>query len=109
MIAIRYTVHTDIHPPPLFICMLVTLFSRFLIMSPSYFFPVSLLKILLRFFVSVVEYCGVESRTVPLLVVMVSYSLASLLLPGVAYLLPSWHYLGAMATAAVIPVLCCYR
>jgi hypothetical protein len=59
--------------------------------------------------VSVVEYCGVTRRTVPLLMVMISYSLASLLLPWVVWQLPSWHYLAAAATAAVLPVLCCYR
>jgi hypothetical protein len=42
-------------------------------------------------------------------VVMVSYSLASLVLPWIAWQLPSWHYLAAMASAAVLPVLCCCR
>jgi len=57
----------------------------------------------------VIEYCGVESRTVPLLMVMVSYSTASMTVPWVAMALPSWRYLAALAPTAVLPVLLCWK
>ena len=58
---------------------------------------------------SVVEYCGVSSRTVPLLMVMMSYSLASLALPWMAMLMPSWRLLALTASLAVLPVLFCWK
>jgi len=53
----------------------------------------------------VVEYCGVSSRTVPLLMVMMSYTLASLTLPWVAMLMPSWRLLSLTAALAILPIL----
>jgi hypothetical protein len=56
-----------------------------------------------------VEYCGVSSRTVPLLMVMMSYTLASLTVPWVAMLLPSWRLLAIIAATAILPVLLAWR
>jgi hypothetical protein len=57
----------------------------------------------------VVEYCGVASRTVPLMMMIVSYTLASLVTPLVAMMLPTWRYLAIIAPASVLPVLFCWR
>jgi len=57
----------------------------------------------------VIEYCGVESRTVPLMMMMISYSVASMTVPWVAMVLPSWRYLAVMAPAAVLPVLLAWK
>ena len=54
---------------------------------------------------AVVEYCGVASRTVPLLMVMMSYTLASLTLPWVAMVMPSWRLLSLTAALAILPIL----
>ena len=62
--------------------------------NPPYVFPCA-----------VVEYCGVSSRTVPLLMVMMSYTLASLTLPWVAMLMPSWRFLSLTAALAILPIL----
>merc|ERR1712032_1303914 len=67
------------------------------------------LRAILTVFCAVVEYCGVSSRTVPLLMVMMSYSLASLTLPWVAMLMPSWRLLALTASLAVLPVLFCWK
>jgi len=57
----------------------------------------------------VIEYCGVKTRIVPLLMMMVSYSLASMTIPWIAMALPSWQYLAVLAPAAVLPVLFCWK
>ena len=57
----------------------------------------------------VVEYCGVASRTVPLMMMIVSYTLASLVTPLVAMMLPTWRVLAIIAPASVLPVLLCWR
>jgi len=57
----------------------------------------------------VVEYCGVSSRTVPLLMVMMSYTLASLTVPWVAMVLPTWRLLSVIAAVAILPVVLCWR
>ena len=67
------------------------------------------LRAILTVSCAVVEYCGVSSRTVPLLMVMMSYSLASLTLPWVAMLMPSWRLLALTASLAVLPVLFCWK
>jgi len=56
-----------------------------------------------------VEYCGVSSRTVPLLMVMISYATASLTVPWVAMMLPSWRYLATLSSVAILPVLLCWK
>ena len=58
---------------------------------------------------AVVEYCGVSSRTVPLLMVMMSYTLASLTVPWVAMVLPTWRLLSVIAAAAILPVVLCWK
>jgi len=75
--------------------------------SPCLFFL--FLRAILTVSYVVVEYCGVSSRTVPLLMVMMSYSLASLTLPWVAMLMPSWRLLALTASLAVLPVLFCWK
>ena len=60
-------------------------------------------------FCAVVEYCGVSSRTVPLLMVMMSYTLASLTVPWVAMVLPTWRLLSVIAAVAILPVVLCWR
>ena len=67
------------------------------------------LRAFLTVFCAVVEYCGVSRRTVPLLMMMVSYSLASLSIPWVAMLLPSWRLLALIGSLAVLPVLFCWK
>ena len=47
-----------------------------------------------------VEYCGVRTRTYPLLAVMVSYTSASLAIPLLAKILPAWR---SMKMIAVFP------
>ena len=46
-----------------------------------------------------------SSRTVPLLMVMMSYTLASLTVPWLAMALPTWRLLSIIAAAAILPVL----
>ena len=58
---------------------------------------------------AVVEYCGIASRTLPLMTMIVSYTLASLLLPILTALLPSWNLLAFIAASSVLPVLLCWR
>ena len=57
----------------------------------------------------VVEYCGVSYRTVPLMMVMVSYTVASLTVPWLAMALSSWRVLALTSCLAILPVLACYR
>jgi len=57
----------------------------------------------------VVEYCGVASRTVPLLMVMVSYTTASVTVPWLAMALPSWRLLAMVAASLVLPVVACWK
>ena len=71
--------------------------------SPCLFFL--FLRAILTVSYVVVEYCGVSSRTVPLLMVMMSYTLASLTLPWVAMLMPSWRLLSLTAALAILPIL----
>ena len=61
------------------------------------------------YFCAVVEYCGISSRTVPLMMMIVSYTLASLVLPLVTAFLPSWNFLALIAASSVLPVLLCWR
>ena len=51
-------------------------------------------------FSSAVEYCGVKTRTYPLLAVMASYTSASLAIPLLAKILPAWR---SMKMIAVFP------
>ena len=57
----------------------------------------------------VVEYCGVSQRTVPLLMVMISYTVASLTVPWLAMALSSWRDLAIISCTAVLPIIFCYR
>ena len=59
--------------------------------------------------VLVVEYCGISSRTVPLMMVMASYTFASLTVPWLAMALSSWRYLAMISCSAILPVLACYK
>jgi len=51
----------------------------------------------------------VKTRIVPLLMMMVSYSLASMTIPWIAMALPSWQYLAVLAPTAVLPVIFCWK
>ena len=76
--------------------------------AATFFHPVCFflfLRAILTVSCAVVEYCGVSSRTVPLLMVMMSYTLASLTLPWVAMLMPSWRLLSLTAALAILPIL----
>ncbi len=55
------------------------------------------------------EYCGVEYRTIPLLVMMSSYTAASLSIPFLTVVLPAWHYLLILATVPNVFVLLLYK
>jgi hypothetical protein len=57
----------------------------------------------------VVEYCGVSSRTFPLMMMMVSYSAASLIMPLIASAIPHWIYLAVASTFLPLPVLAAFR
>ncbi|XP_045120504.1 organic cation transporter protein-like [Portunus trituberculatus] len=48
-------------------------------------------------FVLVVEYCGLKARVVPLFTIMVTYTLASIAAPAIAYLVWDWTYLTLIA------------
>jgi len=60
-------------------------------------------------FLIVVEYCGISSRTVPLMMVMMSYTFASLTVPWVAMALPSWKFLAVIASTLILPVIACWK
>jgi len=60
-------------------------------------------------FLIVVEYCGVASRTVPLMMVMVSYTMASVTVPWLAMALPSWRFLALIGAALIVPVIACWK
>nr|XP_045619958.1 solute carrier family 22 member 3-like isoform X1 [Procambarus clarkii]XP_045619962.1 solute carrier family 22 member 3-like isoform X2 [Procambarus clarkii]XP_045619971.1 solute carrier family 22 member 3-like isoform X2 [Procambarus clarkii]XP_045619979.1 solute carrier family 22 member 3-like isoform X2 [Procambarus clarkii] len=53
-------------------------------------------------FVLVVEYCGVESRVVPLLTLMMSYTLASILIPALAFVV--WDGFTLALITALLPL-----
>lgn len=57
----------------------------------------------------VVEYCGVTSRTYPLLMVMVSYSVASMTVPWLAFALSDWRHLAAIGAALILPIIAGYK
>lgn len=60
-------------------------------------------------FLIVVEYCGVSSRTIPLMMVMVSYTMASVTVPWIAMALPSWRLLALVGSALILPVVACWK
>lgn len=51
---------------------------------------------------TVVEYCGVESRVVPLLTLMMSYTLASILIPALAFVV--WDGFTLALITALLPL-----
>ena len=59
-----------------------------------------ILNINFEYDISAVEYCGVKTRTYPLLAVMASYTTASLAIPLLAKILPAWR---SMKMIAVFP------
>ena len=48
-----------------------------------------------------IEYCGIKTRTYPLLIVMVSNTLASVAVPALAIFLPNWR---ALILIAICPI-----
>ena len=48
-----------------------------------------------------IEYCGIKTRTYPLLIVMISNTLASVAVPALAMFLPNWR---ALTCIAIIPI-----
>lgn len=60
-------------------------------------------------FVLVVEYCGLKSRTVPLLTVMATYTLASILTPLLAWLLWDWRHLALITSVPALLFVLLYR
>lgn len=57
----------------------------------------------------VVEYCGVKSRTFPLLMVMVSYSVASMTVPWLAFALNDWKQLAVIGSVLILPIIAGYK
>jgi len=57
----------------------------------------------------VVEYCGVGSRTIPLLTIMMTYTMASLLTPVLAWYIWNWQILLAIASAPALLIIIVYR
>ncbi|CAL4082215.1 unnamed protein product, partial [Meganyctiphanes norvegica] len=60
-------------------------------------------------FVLVVEYCGVGSRTIPLLTIMISYTMASLITPVLAWAIWDWQILLAVSSAPALLIIFAYR
>ena len=48
-----------------------------------------------------IEYCGIKTRTFPLLIVMISNTLASIAVPAVAMILPDWRALNLIAICPI--------
>ena len=63
----------------------------------------------LTFLPTALEYCGVSRRTIPLLVMMSSYTLASVTVPFIAAALPTWRHLLALACLPNLAVLAAFR
>ena len=55
-----------------------------------------------------VEYCGVKTRTYPLLAVMASYTSASLAIPLLAKILPAWRSMKMLAAFPNLLVIAAY-
>ena len=55
-----------------------------------------------------VEYCGVKTRTYPLLAVMAAYTTASLAIPLLAKILPAWRSLKMIAVFPNLLVIAAY-
>ena len=51
------------------------------------------------------EYCGINHRTIPILALMISYSLASITTPLLSSLMTHWTQLALPATVLVLPVI----
>ena len=51
-----------------------------------------------------IEYCGIRQRTVPVMCLIVSYSLASITAPLLSSLMTHWSQLALPAAALVLPV-----
>ena len=51
------------------------------------------------------EYCGVSHRTVPVMCLMISYSLASITAPLLSSLMTHWSHLALPAAALILPVI----
>lgn len=60
-------------------------------------------------FVLVVEYCGMDSRVVPLLTIMMTYTTASILAPSLAWLVWDWRILALLSSTPILLVLLMYR
>lgn len=59
--------------------------------------------------VTVVEYCGMNSRVVPLLTIMMTYTIGSIIAPGLAWLLWDWKTLALLSSAPALSFLLVYR
>ena len=59
-------------------------------------------------FHAAVEYCGVKTRTYPLLAVMAAYTTASLAIPLLAKILPAWRSLKMIAVFPNLLVIAAY-
>ncbi|XP_076042786.1 solute carrier family 22 member 13-like [Oratosquilla oratoria] len=60
-------------------------------------------------FVLVVEYCGMNSRAIPLLVIMMSYTCGSILTPVLAWFLWDWRILLGITSAPAVLVFLLYK
>ncbi|XP_042214901.1 solute carrier family 22 member 21-like isoform X2 [Homarus americanus] len=60
-------------------------------------------------FVLVVEYCGRESRVVPLLTIMMSYTIASILAAALALVVWDWYTLALMSGIPPLVLLLAYK
>ncbi|KAL7637532.1 UNVERIFIED_CONTAM: hypothetical protein RMT77_012260 [Armadillidium vulgare] len=60
-------------------------------------------------FVLVVEYCGVKSRVIPLLTIMMTYTIASILAPLLAWLIWDWKLILILTSVPNIVILIFYR
>ncbi|KAB7506376.1 Solute carrier family 22 member 3, partial [Armadillidium nasatum] len=59
--------------------------------------------------VTVVEYCGVKSRVIPLLTIMMTYTIASILAPLLAWLIWDWKLILILTTIPNVVILIFYR
>ncbi|XP_042872771.1 organic cation transporter protein-like [Penaeus japonicus] len=60
-------------------------------------------------FVLVVEYCGMDSRVVPLLTIMMTYTIGSILAPSLAWLVWDWKTLALLSSTPALLFLLMYR
>lgn len=60
-------------------------------------------------FVTVVEYCDMKSRVIPLLTIMMTYTTGSILTPLLAWVLWDWHTLALLSAIPALVICLPYK